>query len=109
MPVFLLSFDLNHEEGYAHYGKFTEELQKMRGYRVMNNAALVNVKTTSARVVLEHLKPFLEDTDRIFAVRMTSENSYFLHAYPETNEWLKQNPLDGPPAGVSAAEAQPVQ
>ena len=38
MAIFLLSFDLNHEDGYEHYSDFTDELTNLRGFRVMNNA-----------------------------------------------------------------------
>lgn len=98
MAVFLVTFDLNHADGYDHYKAFTEELGKMRAHRVLNNACLVNVRSASARAVLDHLKPFTEATDRLFAVRVDGENSYFMHVYPGTNEWLEQNPLDGEPA-----------
>ncbi|WP_424987378.1 hypothetical protein [Microbulbifer sp. S227A] len=94
MPVFFVSFDLNHDDGYDHYSGFVAELNKLRGHRIMNNSCLVNIKSGSAKTLLDHLKPHLEDTDRIFAARIDSANSYFLHAYPGTNDWIKHNPLD---------------
>lgn len=96
MPVFFVTFDLNHEDGYEHYSEFVAELNKLRGHRIMNNSCLVNINSESAKALLNHLKPHLEDTDRIFAAKIDSSNSYFLHAYPGTNEWLKQHPLDAP-------------
>lgn len=97
MPVFFVTFDLNHDDGYEHYDTFIEELRKMRAHRIMNDACLVNVRTPSAKAVLDHLKPFTEETDRLFAARIDTQNSYFLHAYPGTNEWLEHNPLDAEP------------
>lgn len=96
MAIFFVTFDINHDDGYEHYPKFVEELNKIRAHRIMNNACLVNVKTGSAKALVEHLKALLEETDRIFAARLDTENSYFLHAYPGTNEWLEHNPLPTP-------------
>lgn len=94
MAIFLLSFDLNHEDGYEHYSDFTDELTKLRGFRVMNNACLVSVNTSNPKRLLDHLRPMLEDTDRIFAVRVAQDHAYYLHAYPGTNEWLKRHKYD---------------
>ncbi len=96
MAIFFVTFDLNHKDGYDHYPKFVEELGKMRAHRIMNNACLVNVNTGSAKALLEHIKPLLEETDRIFAARIDTENSFYQHAYPGTNEWLEHNPLPTP-------------
>lgn len=101
MAVFLITFDLNHTDGYDHYKAFTEELGKMRAHRVLNNACLVNVRSSSPKAVLDHLKPFTEDTDRLFAVRVDAENAYFSHAYPGTNEWIEKNPLEGEPQAAA--------
>lgn len=95
MAIFFVTFDLNHEDGYDHYTAFVEDLTKMRAHRIMNNACLVNVGTSSPKTLLEHMRSFLEDTDRIFAAKIDTENSYYLHAYPGTNEWLEHNPLPG--------------
>lgn len=97
MAVFLITFDLNHADGFDHYKTFTEELGKMRAHRIQNNACLVNVRSGSAKAVVDHLKPHIEDTDRLFAARVSSETSYFTHAYPGTNEWIEKNPFDGEP------------
>lgn len=91
MPIFLLSYDLNHEDGPPHYAGFAEAMQKLNVCRVLNNAALVHVNTDSARALIEHLRPFLEPEDRIFAVRVTPDNVFYLNAYPGTNDWVAQN------------------
>lgn len=112
MPIFLLNYDLNHKDGKDHYTDFLEELRKMYAHRVMNQAALINVRTTSARRVLDHLRPHIDDTDRIFAARVSSENSYYFHAYPGTNEWLQKNGHNEPDAQAAQAAEQgtiPVQ
>lgn len=96
MPVFFVTFNLNHEDGYKHYDSFTEELRKMRAHRVMNDACLINVSTSNPQTLLEHLRQFTEEHDRLFAARIDTQNSYYLHTYPGTNEWIEDNPLDGP-------------
>lgn len=96
MAIFFVAFDLNHEDGYDHYEELTKELTKLRGHRIMNYACLLNVNTDNPQTLLTHLKKFLEDTDRTFAARIDTENSYFLHAYPGTNEWIEHNPLNKP-------------
>ena len=95
MPVFFVTFNLNHEDGYDHYDGFIEELRKMRAHRIMNDACLVNVKTNNPQTLLTHLREFTEEHDRLFAARVDTNNSYYLHAYPGTNEWLEANPMDG--------------
>ncbi|WP_109465104.1 hypothetical protein [Albibacillus kandeliae] len=91
MPIFFLSADLNHEDGEAHYTALFEELKKMRGHRVMNHAFLVHVRTESPKQLLEHLRPFHGENDRLFALRVHPAHSFYQHAYPRTNEWLDQH------------------
>ena len=103
MPIFLVSYDLNREDGPARRAAFAEAMQKLNPCRVMDNAALVHVNTGSARALLEHLRPFLDPRDRIFAVRVSPENMFYLNAYPGTNDWVARNL---PAAGAKTASAE---
>lgn len=92
MSIFLLHYDLSHEDGLPHYVDFRKELTRLRAHRVLENACLINVNTHDPRRLVETLKPLTEERDRLFAMRMEPGNYWYLNALSDTNDWLKDNP-----------------
>lgn len=92
MPIFLLNYDLSHEDGLPHYVDFRKELTRLRAHRVLNTACLINVNTADPKRLVEALKPMTEDKDRLFATRMDPNSYWYLNTFDKTNDWLKDNP-----------------
>ncbi len=98
MPIFLLSFDLSHEDGLPYYEEFRKELTRFHAHRVLSNACLINVNTADPKRLVEILKPKTDDKDRLMATRMDPTSYWYLNTLPGTNDWLKENPPVALPA-----------
>lgn len=92
MAIFLLTYDLTHEEGLPHYQTLRDELTRMRAHQVLSNACLINLNTVDAKRLVEALQPVVEKADRLFAVRLEPRSYWYINARRETNEWLENNP-----------------
>jgi len=92
LAIFHLTYDLNHEDGITHYETLRKELTRLRAHQVLSNSCLINLNTASARRLIEAIKPLIEESDRLFAVRVEPQSYWYINARAETNEWLKNNP-----------------
>ena len=92
MAIFHLTYDLTHEDGITHYTTLREELTRLRAHQVLSNSCLINLNTSSARRLVDALKPLVLEADRVFAVRVEPRSYWYINARAETNDWLKTNP-----------------
>ncbi len=110
MAIFMLTYDLSHEDGLPHYERLREELTRLRAHRIMENACLINLNTVDPKRLVEALQPLVEDRDRLFAVRLEPRSYWYVHAMRDTNDWLKTNkpvPFEEALAELKAQQEQP--
>ena len=91
MAIFYLTYDLLHEDGFERYEMLREELARLRAHPVLSNACLINLNTVDPKRLVEALKPLVEETDRLFAIRLEPRSYWYVNARSETNDWLQSN------------------
>lgn len=88
MTTYTVSYDLMKDKDYT---KLTNELRRLGGHKTQLSLWLVNVTSTSASDLLNHLKRFVDGDDRLWISELT-KNHTFSNALSGTIDWLKANP-----------------
>jgi CRISPR-associated endonuclease Cas2 len=96
MAIYLVAYDLTKKKPEFDYQILWDELERLGAHRTQFSAWLINADNT-ARELLEHLKAFVHDNDRLWIVRLTkisATNQFtYQNAMKGTNDWLSENPV----------------
>ncbi|SNR88185.1 hypothetical protein SAMN06265370_1494 [Puniceibacterium sediminis] len=93
MSVFLVSYELKTESGPADYQPLWDALNKLTSHKVQRSVWLV-ATTSTARVLHDHLKQFVDGNDRIWVSRVhagTGSEHYYSTALVGTNDFLAKH------------------
>lgn len=88
MTTFTLSYDLIKQKNYQ---ALWDELERLGAHRTQDSYWLVNVTTSEAKVLHDHLRRYVDTDDRLWISELTRNHSY-TNAKGGTNEWLAKNP-----------------
>lgn len=96
MAIYLLTYDLTKQKPEFDYEVLWEELERLGAHRTQYSVWLIS-NTDTARELLNHLKQFVHDDDRLWIVRLTKREGTLQYNYRNamkgTNKWLEDNPV----------------
>ena len=84
MPLYLVSYDLNNAKNYQ---KLWDEMDRLGGHKPLKSVYFLDVTSASASVLLNHLKPFIDDDDQLIVVPF-DERPATHRAKAGTKDWL---------------------
>ncbi|MCQ0093543.1 CRISPR-associated endonuclease Cas2 [Roseovarius sp. M141] len=84
MPLYLVSYDLNKAKNYQ---KLWDEMDRLGGHKPLESVYFLDVTSTTATVLRDHLKPFIDEDDQLIVVPFDQRPSTF-RAKQGTQEWL---------------------
>ena len=90
MTTYVLTYDLNKEQGSDGYKLLIGELERFSAHRYQASAWLVNA-TGTAKAVHDHFKQYIDANDSLWVSELTN-NFDRSRAKHGTEQWLKDNP-----------------
>jgi len=88
MALFAVSYDLKQPE--KDYEKLWAALEALDAHRTLNSVFLVNFQPDNQRTLLNHLKSYVDENDRLMVFRLKEEPD-FTKALSGTNDWISKN------------------
>lgn len=87
MTVFVVTYDLNREKDYE---TLWEELERLDGHKAALSFYFVNVDADDPKVLLKHLKDYVDVDDTLIVSRVDVRPST-RRANAGTKEWLDEH------------------
>lgn len=87
MPVYAVTYDLNKEK---NYDRLWAEMKRLGAHKAALSFYLLSVNLDTSKSLLDHLKSFVDDDDRIIVVKTTKRDIATLRAFQGTSDWLKE-------------------
>lgn len=84
MPLYAVSYQLNHEKNYQ---PLWDELNRLGGHKVMRSFWFLDVTSPTPRALRDHLRDFIDDDDAVCIVPMGEQPSHY-RGYKGTNDWI---------------------
>lgn len=87
MALFAITYDLVKRKDYP---ELWNALKQIKAHKAMLSFYLANLDTNDPQVVLDYLRPHVDEDDRIMVVKFTGRPKYN-KALVGTNAWVEAN------------------
>lgn len=87
MALYVVSYDLRK---YKDYPKLWDEFKRLEAHKPLRSVYFLNVDTTSAAELRDHLSQFIDGDDQLIVVEFNKRPAH-QRANQGTNDWINQN------------------